>query len=128
MPILQTGRVRLSIIQLGRGGAEIDTQICLTLVPVSFPGRLPSSCRFLIYGRYCSQVESASKHLDRVATAREDVQMKLEVGDGLHLCGGKLSPFHCLGGSSGETELERASLPGAAQPGVCLLNVWRGRY
>uniref|UniRef100_A0A4W2FIN4 Vav guanine nucleotide exchange factor 1 n=1 Tax=Bos indicus x Bos taurus TaxID=30522 RepID=A0A4W2FIN4_BOBOX len=34
--------------------------------------------RFLIYGRYCSQVESASKHLDRVATAREDVQMKLE--------------------------------------------------
>ncbi|KAM6167397.1 proto-oncogene vav isoform 3-T3 [Erethizon dorsatum] len=34
--------------------------------------------RFLIYGRYCSQVESASKHLDQVATAREDVQMKLE--------------------------------------------------
>uniref|UniRef100_A0A2K5II41 Proto-oncogene vav n=1 Tax=Colobus angolensis palliatus TaxID=336983 RepID=A0A2K5II41_COLAP len=34
--------------------------------------------RFLIYGRYCSQVESASKHLDRVAAAREDVQMKLE--------------------------------------------------
>ncbi|XP_043829621.1 proto-oncogene vav isoform X2 [Dromiciops gliroides] len=34
--------------------------------------------RFLIYGRYCSQVESASKHLDRVASMREDVQMKLE--------------------------------------------------
>ncbi|KAF7475557.1 Hypothetical predicted protein [Marmota monax] len=34
--------------------------------------------RFLVYGRYCSQVESASKHLDQVATAREDVQMKLE--------------------------------------------------
>uniref|UniRef100_G1LLQ4 Proto-oncogene vav n=1 Tax=Ailuropoda melanoleuca TaxID=9646 RepID=G1LLQ4_AILME len=34
--------------------------------------------RFLLYGRYCSQVESASKHLDRVAAAREDVQMKLE--------------------------------------------------
>ncbi|XP_044514395.1 proto-oncogene vav isoform X3 [Gracilinanus agilis] len=34
--------------------------------------------RFLVYGRYCSQVESASKHLDRVATMREDVQMKLE--------------------------------------------------
>ncbi|XP_030884584.1 proto-oncogene vav [Leptonychotes weddellii] len=34
--------------------------------------------RFLVYGRYCSQVESASKHLDRVAAAREDVQMKLE--------------------------------------------------
>ncbi|MBW01020.1 Proto-oncogene vav, partial [Eschrichtius robustus] len=43
-----------------------------------FPGHLSSSRRFLIYGRYCSQVESASKHLDRVATAREDVQMKLE--------------------------------------------------
>ncbi|XP_078216479.1 proto-oncogene vav isoform X2 [Callithrix jacchus] len=34
--------------------------------------------RFLVYGRYCSQVESASKHLDHVAAAREDVQMKLE--------------------------------------------------
>ncbi|XP_028907965.1 proto-oncogene vav isoform X1 [Ornithorhynchus anatinus] len=34
--------------------------------------------RFLIYGRYCSQVESASKHLDQVANAREDVHMKLE--------------------------------------------------
>lgn len=34
--------------------------------------------RFLVYGRYCSQVESASKRLDQVATAREDVQMKLE--------------------------------------------------
>ncbi|KAM9101773.1 proto-oncogene vav isoform X1 [Sarcophilus harrisii] len=34
--------------------------------------------RFLVYGRYCSQVESASKHLDRVASMREDVQMKLE--------------------------------------------------
>ncbi|XP_006896410.1 PREDICTED: proto-oncogene vav isoform X3 [Elephantulus edwardii] len=34
--------------------------------------------RFLIYGHYCSQVESASKHLDSVASAREDVQMKLE--------------------------------------------------
>lgn len=32
--------------------------------------------RFLVYGRYCSQVESASKHLDQVATAREDVQVK----------------------------------------------------
>lgn len=41
---------------------------------------LSSSHRFLVYGRYCSQVESASKHLDRVASAREDVQMKLEVG------------------------------------------------
>ncbi|OBS78300.1 hypothetical protein A6R68_19310 [Neotoma lepida] len=34
--------------------------------------------KFLVYGRYCSQVESASKRLDQVATAREDVQMKLE--------------------------------------------------
>ncbi|XP_049645376.1 proto-oncogene vav isoform X3 [Suncus etruscus] len=34
--------------------------------------------RFLVYGRYCSQVESASKYLDQVANAREDVQMKLE--------------------------------------------------
>ncbi|XP_006869071.1 PREDICTED: proto-oncogene vav [Chrysochloris asiatica] len=34
--------------------------------------------RFLLYGRYCSQVESASKHLDSVASAREDVQMKLQ--------------------------------------------------
>ena len=28
--------------------------------------------------------------------------------------GSSLSPFHSLGGSSGETELERASLPAAA--------------
>ncbi|XP_069460530.1 proto-oncogene vav [Ambystoma mexicanum] len=34
--------------------------------------------RFLLYGRYCSQVEFATKHLDMTANAREDVQMKLE--------------------------------------------------
>lgn len=56
-----------------------------------------SSChRFLVYGRYCSQVESASKHLDRVASAREDVQMKLEVGVRPHL-GGFPTPSQVLG-------------------------------
>ncbi|MGH0125389.1 UNVERIFIED_CONTAM: hypothetical protein FKN15_026376 [Acipenser sinensis] len=34
--------------------------------------------RLLLYGVYCSQVESSSKHLDKVATLREDVRMKLE--------------------------------------------------
>ncbi|KAJ1160762.1 hypothetical protein NDU88_001255 [Pleurodeles waltl] len=34
--------------------------------------------RFLLYGRYCSQVEFATKHLDKTANEREDVQMKLE--------------------------------------------------
>ena len=37
MTILQTGRLRLSIMQLGRGGAGTDTQICLTLVPAAIP-------------------------------------------------------------------------------------------
>ncbi|XP_061495377.1 proto-oncogene vav isoform X2 [Rhineura floridana] len=34
--------------------------------------------RFLLYGRYCSQVESATKHLDQVANTSVDVRMKLE--------------------------------------------------
>ncbi|XP_046898483.1 proto-oncogene vav-like isoform X2 [Hypomesus transpacificus] len=33
--------------------------------------------RLLLYGRYCSQVETASKHLDKMAS-REDIRMKLE--------------------------------------------------
>ncbi|XP_048378139.2 proto-oncogene vav-like [Stegostoma tigrinum] len=34
--------------------------------------------RLLLYGRYCSQVEAATKHLDKIASIREDVQMKLQ--------------------------------------------------
>ncbi|MCJ8748250.1 hypothetical protein PDJAM_G00162790 [Pangasius djambal] len=34
--------------------------------------------KLLLYGRYCSQVESATKQLDKIASAREDVRMKLE--------------------------------------------------
>ncbi|XP_029441115.1 proto-oncogene vav isoform X3 [Rhinatrema bivittatum] len=34
--------------------------------------------RFLLYGRYCSQVEFATKHLDQTACTREDLRMKLE--------------------------------------------------
>ncbi|XP_062866765.1 proto-oncogene vav-like isoform X1 [Trichomycterus rosablanca] len=34
--------------------------------------------KLLLYGRYCSQVESATKHLDKISTVREDVRMKLE--------------------------------------------------
>ncbi|KAG2471456.1 proto-oncogene vav-like isoform X1 [Polypterus senegalus] len=34
--------------------------------------------RLLPYGRYCSQVEAATKHLDKVASLREDVRLKLE--------------------------------------------------
>uniref|UniRef100_A0ACB8EMK1 Proto-oncoprotein vav n=1 Tax=Sphaerodactylus townsendi TaxID=933632 RepID=A0ACB8EMK1_9SAUR len=34
--------------------------------------------KFLLYGRYCSQVEAASKHLDQVTSASVDVRMKLE--------------------------------------------------
>lgn len=93
-----------------------------------FPGYLSSSHRFLVYGRYCSQVESASKHLDRVATAREDVQMKLEVGAGLHLRVGGLShSFPGSGDRREETVLEMASLSIAALPGVCPLKVWGWR-
>ncbi|XP_060108033.1 proto-oncogene vav isoform X1 [Heteronotia binoei] len=34
--------------------------------------------KFLLYGRYCSQVEAATKHLDQVTSASVDVRMKLE--------------------------------------------------
>lgn len=34
--------------------------------------------RLLLYGHYCSQVEAATKHLDKVSNTREDVRMKLE--------------------------------------------------
>uniref|UniRef100_A0A8C6KD18 Osteoclast-stimulating factor 1 n=1 Tax=Nothobranchius furzeri TaxID=105023 RepID=A0A8C6KD18_NOTFU len=34
--------------------------------------------RLLLYGHYCSQVEAATKHLDKLSSMREDVRMKLE--------------------------------------------------
>ncbi|XP_073764693.1 proto-oncogene vav isoform X3 [Danio rerio] len=34
--------------------------------------------KLLLYGRYCSQVEAATKHLDKITSSREDVRMKLE--------------------------------------------------
>ncbi|XP_041640519.1 proto-oncogene vav-like [Cheilinus undulatus] len=34
--------------------------------------------RLLLYGRYCSQVETATKHLDKLSCMREDIRMKLE--------------------------------------------------
>uniref|UniRef100_UPI0037E7E384 proto-oncogene vav-like n=1 Tax=Semicossyphus pulcher TaxID=241346 RepID=UPI0037E7E384 len=34
--------------------------------------------RLLLYGRYCSQVETATKHLDKLSMGREDIRMKLE--------------------------------------------------
>ncbi|XP_061083313.1 proto-oncogene vav-like isoform X2 [Conger conger] len=34
--------------------------------------------RLLPYGRYCSQIEAATKHLDKMASTKEDVRMKLE--------------------------------------------------
>ncbi|XP_063150456.1 proto-oncogene vav [Candoia aspera] len=34
--------------------------------------------RFLLYGRYCSQIEAATKHLDQVSNSNVDVRMKLE--------------------------------------------------
>uniref|UniRef100_A0A672Z575 Osteoclast-stimulating factor 1 n=1 Tax=Sphaeramia orbicularis TaxID=375764 RepID=A0A672Z575_9TELE len=34
--------------------------------------------RLLLYGRYCSQVEAATKHLDKLSNVREDIRMKLE--------------------------------------------------
>ncbi|CAL8330756.1 unnamed protein product [Merluccius merluccius] len=34
--------------------------------------------RLLLYGRYCSLVESAAKHLEKISSTREDVRMKLE--------------------------------------------------
>ncbi|XP_077379785.1 proto-oncogene vav isoform X2 [Festucalex cinctus] len=34
--------------------------------------------RLLLYGRYCSQVETATKHLDTLSSTREDISMKLK--------------------------------------------------
>lgn len=34
--------------------------------------------KLLLYGRYCSQFEAASKHLDKIANTREDIRLKLE--------------------------------------------------
>lgn len=94
MPILQLGRLRLRPSGKRRGlGSYPDW-------PAQGTGHHdPAACpsvRFLVYGRYCSQVESASKHLDHVATAREDVQMKLEVGPGPCL-GDALTPSQAPG-------------------------------
>ncbi|XP_023602627.1 proto-oncogene vav [Myotis lucifugus] len=57
---------------------EMKEALATTSAPTLYQVFIKYKERFLIYGRYCSQVESASKHLDRVASAREDVQMKLE--------------------------------------------------
>uniref|UniRef100_A0A8C9VDH8 Osteoclast-stimulating factor 1 n=1 Tax=Scleropages formosus TaxID=113540 RepID=A0A8C9VDH8_SCLFO len=46
--------------------------------PVLFSKFHHTMHRLLLYGRYCSQVESATKHLDKIATMKEDVRMKLE--------------------------------------------------
>lgn len=35
--------------------------------------------RLLLYGRYCSQVETSTKHLDKLSITKEDIRMKLEV-------------------------------------------------
>lgn len=40
--------------------------------------------RLLLYGRYCSQVETATKHLDKLSNLREDIKMKLEVHTDTH--------------------------------------------
>ncbi|XP_041839438.1 proto-oncogene vav-like isoform X2 [Melanotaenia boesemani] len=34
--------------------------------------------RLLLYGHYCSQVEAATKHLDKLSNTKEDIRMKLE--------------------------------------------------
>ncbi|CAN9510213.1 unnamed protein product [Ophioblennius macclurei] len=34
--------------------------------------------RLLLYGHYCSQVETATKHLDHLSNMKEDIKMKLE--------------------------------------------------
>lgn len=46
--------------------------------------------RLLIYGKYCSQVETAIALLDYMCKDKEDVRMKLEVG--------RTPPFQCGGG------------------------------
>lgn len=57
---------------------ELKDALATPGAPTLFQVFIKYKERFLVYGRYCSQVESASKYLDQVANAREDVQMKLE--------------------------------------------------
>uniref|UniRef100_A0A8C9T2X3 Osteoclast-stimulating factor 1 n=1 Tax=Scleropages formosus TaxID=113540 RepID=A0A8C9T2X3_SCLFO len=65
--------------------ANEGDEIYEDLMRVEEPAEAPTISKFhhtmhrlLLYGRYCSQVESATKHLDKIATMKEDVRMKLE--------------------------------------------------
>uniref|UniRef100_A0A8L0DSF0 Vav guanine nucleotide exchange factor 1 n=1 Tax=Oncorhynchus mykiss TaxID=8022 RepID=A0A8L0DSF0_ONCMY len=49
----------------------INTAVCSVLPSVHIVVLLP-------YGRYCSQVEAATKHLDKMSAMKEGVKMKLE--------------------------------------------------
>lgn len=73
-PVLEMGKLWLGVMH-SEWALRFPNLIIITLLWCPTLAR-----RFLVYGCYCSQVESASKRLDQVATAREDVQMKLEVG------------------------------------------------
>lgn len=55
----------------------LDTVSVGTLAFSSDLSSLP--LRLLIYGKYCSHVESAIATLDKICKEREDVRMKLEV-------------------------------------------------
>lgn len=48
----------------------------ITILPQSFN----LNCRLLVYGIYCSQVEVAIVVLDQICKEKEDVRLKLEVG------------------------------------------------
>uniref|UniRef100_A0AAQ4QLB6 Osteoclast-stimulating factor 1 n=1 Tax=Gasterosteus aculeatus aculeatus TaxID=481459 RepID=A0AAQ4QLB6_GASAC len=63
---------------------EVRTQTALAqsghvlVVICSEPTHRLPPLRLLLYGHYCSQVEAATKHLDKLSNTREDIRMKLE--------------------------------------------------
>ncbi|KAI4881259.1 hypothetical protein NFI96_028879 [Prochilodus magdalenae] len=57
---------------------EVQSSICSNGAENLYQVFIDYKEKLLLYGRYCSQVESATKHLDKIASMREDIRMKLE--------------------------------------------------
>ncbi|XP_053332807.1 proto-oncogene vav-like isoform X1 [Clarias gariepinus] len=57
---------------------EVQTSICSYGAETLHQVFIDYKEKLLLYGRYCSQVETATKQLDKISSVREDVRMKLE--------------------------------------------------
>lgn len=119
-------------MQLGRGGAGTDTQICLTLVPAAIPRphvlfpQVPHLWPLLQPGGVGQQAPGPCGYSPGGCAD--------EAGGGgmayifLCVCVCVSHSFPGSRGSREETELEMASLSVAAQPEVGPLKIWGGWY